>query len=314
MDVVLLFPGQGSQKPGMGKDLVEAFAAARAVFEAADAALGDSLSTLCFDGPAETLTLTRNAQPALLTHGAAAWAVVRDALARHVRAAAGHSLGEFTAYHAAGALSLAQAVRLVRTRGDLMQQVGTERPGAMAAILGDLSVPIDALCARASADPEGGLVVAANYNCPGQVVISGEVAGVERAMALCREAGAKRAMRLNVSGAFHSPLMAPARDGLAAAIAKAGFAAPTVPIYANVTADRVTDAATAERLSVEQLTAPVRWTEVVERLARDYPQALFVELGPGSVLTGLVRKIAPGVATAQCGSANDVEQLLAKVA
>lgn len=314
MDVVLLFPGQGSQKPGMGKDLVEAFPAAREVFEAADAALGDALSTLCFEGPVETLTLTSNAQPALLTHGAAAWAVVRPALAGRVRAAAGHSLGEFTAYHAAGALALARAVRLVRRRGELMQQAGTERPGAMAAILGDVIEPIDVLCARASADAEGGLVVPANYNCPGQVVISGEVAGVERAMALCKEAGAKRAMRLNVSGAFHSPLMAPARDGLAAAIAVAGFAAPDIPVYANVTADVVTDAATAERLCLKQLTAPVRWTELVARMTRAYPQALFVELGPGSVLTGLVRKIAPGVATAPCGTAADVEQLLAKVA
>ncbi len=314
MDVVLMFPGQGSQKPGMGKDLVEAFPAAREVFASADDALGEALSTLCFDGPADTLTLTRNAQPALLAHGAAAWAVVRDAVGGRVRAAAGHSLGEFTAYHAVGALSLKDAVRLVRARGELMQATGTERPGAMAAILGDLAESIDALCARASADPDGGLVVPANYNCPGQVVISGEVAGVERAMVLCKEAGAKRAMRLNVSGAFHSPLMAPARDGLAAAIASAGFAPPRVPVYANVTADAVTDAATAARLCVEQLTSPVRWTELVERMARDYPDALFVELGPGSVLTGLVRKIAPGVATASCGTTADVEQLLDKVA
>ena len=314
MDVVLLFPGQGSQKPGMGKDLAEAFPAARAVFEAADAALGDALSTLCFEGPADTLTLTSNAQPALLAHGAAAWAVVCEALAGRVRAAAGHSLGEFTAYHAAGSLSLENAVRLVRARGELMQQAGSERSGAMAAILGDLGEPIDGICERASADPEGGLVVPANYNCPGQVVISGEVSGVERAMALCKEAGAKRAMRLNVSGAFHSPLMAPARDGLAAAIAAAGFAEPAISVFANVTADRVPDAATAQRLCVEQLTAPVRWTALVERMASAYPAALFVELGPGSVLSGLVRKIAPGVATAQCGTPADVEQLLAKVA
>lgn len=314
MDVVLMFPGQGSQKPGMGKDLVEAFPAAREVFAAADAALGESLSTLAFEGPAETLTLTRNAQPALLAHGAAAWAVVRDALAGRVRAAAGHSLGEFTAYHAAGALALDDAVRLVRTRGDLMQQTGIERPGAMAAILGELDESIDALCVRASSDPEGGLVVPANYNCPGQVVISGEVAGVERAMVLCKAAGAKRAMRLNVSGAFHSPLMAPARDGLADAIAAARFSPPGVPVYANVTADVVADAATAARLCVEQLTAPVRWTELVERMASAFPEALFVELGPGSVLTGLVRKIAPAVATAPCGTAADVEHLLARVA
>lgn len=313
MDVVLLFPGQGSQKPGMGKELAEAFPAARETFAAADAALGDALSHVAFEGPADALTLTSNAQPALLAHGAAAWAVVREALAGRVRAAAGHSLGEFTAYHAAGSLALAQAVRLVRARGALMQAAGEARPGAMAAILGDLSESIEALCARASADPDGGEVVPANYNCPGQVVISGEVAGVERAMALCKEAGAKRAMRLNVSGAFHSPLMQPAREGLAGAIAAARFSDPAVPVYANVTAAPVRDAATAQSLCLSQLTAPVRWTELVTRLAADHPDALYVELGPGSVLSGLVRKIAPSVATATCGTPADVEQLLAKV-
>lgn len=313
MDVVLLFPGQGSQKPGMGKDLVDAFPAARDVFAAADEALGESLSALCFEGPADTLTLTANAQPALLTHGAAAWAVVQPALAGKVRAAAGHSLGEFTAYHAAGALTLPAAVRLVRERGRLMAETGVTRPGAMAAILGDMSEPVDEICRRATAAPDGGEVVPANYNCPGQVVISGEVSGVEAAMALCKAAGAKRAMRLNVSGAFHSPLMRPAREGLERAITAAQYATPTVPVYANVTADIVTDAATAQRLCLEQLTAPVRWTELVERLAAAHPDALFVELGPGTVLAGLVKKIAPSVATAACGTAADVEQLLAKV-
>ncbi len=314
MDVVLLFPGQGSQKPGMGKELAEAFPAARDTFAAADEALGESLSTLCFEGPAETLTLTANAQPALLTHGAAAWAAVREALAGRVRAAAGHSLGEFTAYHAAGALSLAGAVRLVRERGRLMAETGVTRPGAMAAILGDMNESVEVLCARATADPAGGEVVPANYNCPGQVVISGEVAGVEAAMALCKAAGAKRAMRLNVSGAFHSPLMRPAREGLQRAIAAAQFGQPSLPVYANVTADVVRDAETAQQLCLEQLTAPVRWTELVGRLAADHPDALFVELGPGTVLAGLVKKIAPSVATAPCGTAADVEQLLNRLA
>lgn len=313
MDVVLLFPGQGSQRPGMGKDLAAAFPVARDLFAAADAALGESLSTLAFDGPAESLTLTSNAQPALLAHGAAVWALVRDALAERVRAAAGHSLGEFTAYHAAGSLPLAEAVRLVRARGALMQAAGEARPGAMAAILGELSEPIEGICARASADPAGGEVVPANYNCPGQVAISGEVAGVELAMAMCKAAGAKRAMRLNVSGAFHSPLMQPARDGLARAIAAAPFADPAVPVYANVTAAPVRDAATASALCLEQLTAPVRWTELVTRLAADHPGALFVEMGPGNVISGLVRKIAPTVTTATCGTVAEVEQLLARV-
>ena len=313
MDIVLLFPGQGSQKPGMGKDLAAAFPAAREAFAEADAALGESLSTLCYEGPAETLTLTNNAQPALLAHGAALWATTRDALQGSVRAVAGHSLGEFTAYHAAASLTLSAAVRLVRQRGDLMAHAGAERPGAMAAILGDLSESVDAICAQASLEPDSGLVVAANYNSPGQVVISGEVPGVERAMALCKRAGAKRVMRLNVSGAFHSPLMAPARAGLAAAIGNAAFRDPTLPVVANVTADVVRDAETAQRLCVEQLTAPVRWTDLVLRLAADYPAALYVEMGPGAVLTGLLKKIAPSLQTATCGTAADVEQLLARV-
>jgi len=314
MDVVLLFPGQGSQKPGMGRELAEAFPAARAVFDEADAVLGEPLSAICFEGPAETLTLTHNAQPALLTHGAAAWAVVRDALGSHVRAAAGHSLGEFTAYHAAASLTFPDAVRLVRRRGELMHQAGAARPGAMAAILGDTNEPIDALCAAASRDPEGGLVVPANYNAPGQVVISGEVEGVEKAMALCKAAGAKRALRLPVSGAFHSPLMAPAASGLARALDAVAFGDPTVPVYANVTADAVLDGATARALCVEQLTAPVRWTELVRRLTADHPAALYVEMGPGAVLTGLVRKIAPAVRVASCGTPADVQELLAQVA
>jgi [acyl-carrier-protein] S-malonyltransferase len=311
MNVVLLFPGQGSQKPGMARDLVTALPAARDTFSAVDDALGESLSTVCFDGPAETLTLTHNAQPALLTHGAAVWAAVKDRVVTHVRAAAGHSLGEFTAYHAAGSLDVVDAARLVRRRGELMLASGEQRPGAMAAILGDVEGGIEAVCERATA--EAGCVVAANYNAPGQVVISGEVAGVERAMELAKAAGAKRAMRLNVSGAFHSPLMAVARDGLAAAIDWAEFRDPAFPVYANVTAEPVRSAAEARRLLLEQLTAPVRWTALVERLAGDFPDALYVELGPGAVLTGLVKKIAPNVQTMTCGTVGEVEQLLTRV-
>ena len=311
MNVVLLFPGQGSQKPGMAKDLVTALPAARDTLAAVDGALGEPLSTLCFEGPAETLTLTHNAQPALLTHGAAVWAAVKHRVGPHVRAAAGHSLGEFTAYHAAGSLDVVDAARLVRRRGELMLASGEQRPGAMAAILGDVEGGIEAVCERATAD--AGCVVAANYNSPGQVVISGEVAGVERAMELARAAGAKRAMRLNVSGAFHSPLMAVARDGLRAAIETAEFRDPAFPVYANVSAEPVRSAADAQRLLLEQLTAPVRWTSLVERLAADFPDALYVEMGPGAVLTGLVKKIAANVQTMTCGTVGEVEQLLTRV-
>ena len=312
MDVLLLFPGQGSQKPGMGKDLAEAFPEARSAFDAVDAALGAPISTLCFEGPAEELTLTQNAQPALLAHGAAAWAATRSRLAPFVRAAAGHSLGEFTAYHAAGALPLADAARLVRRRGTLMYETGVQRPGAMAALLGDLpEEPLRALCDRATS--EAAMVVPANFNCPGQTVISGEVAGVERAMELAKEAGVKRAMRLNVSGAFHSPLMTPAAEGLALALDAAEFRAPAFPVYANVNAEPVTDASAARELLLRQLTAPVRWTDVVARMAARFPSALFVEMGPGTVLAGLVKKIAPGATTVPCGTAADVERLLAQL-
>jgi [acyl-carrier-protein] S-malonyltransferase len=298
----------------MGKDLASAFPAAADVFRQADNALGEPLSTLCFEGPADTLTLTHNAQPALLTHGAAVWAVTRDALGDAVRAAAGHSLGEFTAYCAAGALALPGAVKLVRQRGALMYESGLARPGAMAAILGDTTRTIDEICVEASASPEGGLVVPANYNSPGQVVVSGEVAGVERAMELSKQAGAKRAIRLPVSGAFHSPLMQSAWQAFAQTLSHAPITDPSVPVYANVNAEPVTRATDARRLLLEQLTAPVRWIQVIERLVRDFPGALFVEMGPGSVLTGLVKKIAPDAECVACGTPADVEGLMSRAA
>jgi [acyl-carrier-protein] S-malonyltransferase len=312
VDVVLLFPGQGSQKPGMGRDLAAASAPARAVFEAVDEAVGAPISRLCFEGPADELTMTDNAQPALFAHGAAAWAATRTALEPHVRAAAGHSLGEFTAYHAAGAVGVEAGARLVRRRGTLMREAGDARPGAMAAILGELTMPVDALCAQASA--EAGEVVPANYNSPEQTVVSGEVAGVERAMALAKEHGAKRAVRLPVSGAFHSPLMRPSAPGLEAALASAHIGDPRVPIYANVDALPCTTGGGARDRLLRQLTSPVRWVEVVRALAAAFPSALFVEMGPGAVLTGLTKRIAPTIATATCGTAAEAGQLLSRVA
>jgi [acyl-carrier-protein] S-malonyltransferase len=312
MDVILLFPGQGSQKPGMGKDLVDAFPAARDVFDRADAALGAPLSRLCFDGPAEELTLTHNAQPALLTHGAALWAAMRASIGASVVAAAGHSLGELTAYHAAESMGLEDAVRIVRRRGELMYESGVKRPGTMAAILGDTNRPIEEICAEATRD--AGLVVPANYNSPGQVVISGEDAGVERAMTLCKDAGAKRAIRLKVSGAFHSPLMESAVDGLAQALDSVSFDDPHFPVYANVDGRPVLKAERAKGLLLEQLSSPVRWSDEVLALAERYPDALYVEMGPGNVLVGLVKKIAPSLETATCGTAAEVDQLQGLVA
>ncbi|MCU0649841.1 MAG: ACP S-malonyltransferase [Gemmatimonadaceae bacterium] len=310
--IVLLLPGQGSQKVGMGRDLADAFPVARDVFAEVDAALEAPLSRLMWDGPGDDLTLTSNAQPALLAHSAAVWAVLRDALGAHVRAAAGHSLGEFSAYHVAGSLALRDAVRLVRRRGALMLDAGAKHPGTMAAILGTLTESIDSICARASA--EAGLVVPANYNAAEQVVISGERSGVDLAMELCKAAGAKRAVPLSVSGAFHSPLMATAADGLAESLATVAFAAPQVPVYACVDGKPVTEVAHARRALLAQLTSSVQWTTLVANLAAAYPDALFVEVGTGSVLTGLVKRIAPQVATATCGTAAEVDALLARAA
>jgi malonyl CoA-acyl carrier protein transacylase len=309
-DVVLLFPGQGSQVPGMGADLAAVYPAARDTFAAADDALGISLSRMCFEGPAEHLTLTLNAQPALLTHGAAVWAVVRDALGERVVAAAGHSLGEFTAYHAADAIAFPEAVALVRKRGELMFAEGNAKPGAMAAILGDMDVSGEELCRLAATD---GVVVPANYNSPGQLVISGNVGCVERAMVLAKEHGAKRVIRLNVSGAFHSPLLAEAGAAFSKAMDLVHLADPRFKVYANVNAQPITDAALARRLLVEQLTAPVQWTREMEAVALVHPDALYVEMGPGAVLKGLMKKIAPGVPVMTCGTAADVDSLLAAV-
>lgn len=312
MDVVLLFPGQGSQKPGMGKELADEFPEARQVFEEVDEALGFSLSKLCFEGPAEELTLTHNAQPALLAHGAAAWKVVRSHIGSAVCAAAGHSLGEHTAYHAADATTLADAVRLVRRRGQLMYEVGLNRPGAMAAVLGKLEQSIESLCEQASRN--AGVVVPANYNTEEQIVVSGEVSGVERVMELAKEAGAKRAVRLPVSGAFHSPLMKPAEDGLRQALATTPFAEPAFPVFSNVTQQESRSSADARELLATQLTSPVRWAGEITNIASRFRDPIFVELGPGAVLTGLLTRIVPGARGVACGTPAEVEKLLSKVA
>jgi len=296
----------------MGKDLADAFPVARGVFGEVDAALGTDLSRLCFEGPADELTATKNAQPALFAHGAAVWTLVKDALYPHVRAAAGHSLGEFTAYHAADTVSLPGAARLVRRRGELMFDTGTKRPGTMAAILGTTTTSIDEICERAT--KEAGLVVPANYNTDEQTVISGEIAGVERAMELAKEAGAKRAIKLPVSGAFHSPLMQPAVVGLTDAIATSAFTDPGFPVFSNVTADASTTAVNAKDLLLRQLTSPVRWSTEIRNIAGHFPDALYVEMGPGNVLTGLMGRLVKGARTFACGTAADVDKLLQMVA
>lgn len=292
----------------MGKDLAERFPAARDTFDAVDDALGMALSEIMWEGPDAALTLTYNAQPAILAHTAAVLAVVGERL-DDVGAAAGHSLGEYTAYVAAGALFLAEAARLVRRRGELMYEAGTLRPGTMAAVLGLETGQVQAACDDASS--ADGVAVAANLNAPDQTVISGDPNAVERAGAGCKARGAKRVVPLNVSGAFHSPLMAPAVDGLLAALADTAFADPAFPIIANASGHPVETGVDAKRLLADQLTAPVRWVACIETAARRHPGATFVEVGPGAVLSGLLKRIVPGVPSMTLGTADEVERFLA---
>ena len=253
---VLMCPGQGAQRVGMGKDLAERFPAARDTFAAIDEALGVALSRLMWDCPEDQLTLTHNAQPAILAHTAAVVAAARGALGG-TSAGLGHSLGEYSAYLAADALTPEDAARLVRRRGELMLEAGTRRPGIMAAVLGLATAAVEAACAEAS---EGGAVaVAANLNAPDQTVISGDPPAVEQAGQGCRARGAKRVLPLKVSGAFHSPLMEPAVAGLRAALQATRFRDPRFPVIANATAGEIRSGVEAREQLAAQLTAPVRW-------------------------------------------------------
>jgi [acyl-carrier-protein] S-malonyltransferase len=291
----------------MGKDLAERFPAARDTFAAIDEALDTALSRLMWEGPEDELTLTHNAQPAILAHSAAVLAVVHDRLGTP-GAAAGHSLGEYSAHVAAGTLSEVEAARLVRRRGELMLEAGRRRPGTMAAVLGLATAEVQAACDEASG-PDG-LAVPANLNAPDQTVISGDPIGVSRAGEGCKARGAKRVIALNVSGAFHSPLMAPAVDGLLEALAGATFADPGFPVIANASAEAVRTGLDAKRLLADQLTAPVRWVACMQVAAELCPGATFVELGPGAVLSGLLKRIVPGTKAITLGTADEVERFL----
>jgi [acyl-carrier-protein] S-malonyltransferase len=287
VSVAWIFPGQGSQKVGMGRGLFDAFPESRAVFEEADAALGFPLSRLCFEGPEDQLQLTANTQPAILTASVAA---ARALAARGMAPdrVAGHSLGEYSALVIAGVLPLREAVIAVRRRGQYMQEAVPVGEGAMAAILA-LDLPaIEAACREAA---QGQVVSAANINSPGQVVIAGHAAAVDRASLLCKKAGAKRAIRLPVSAPFHCALMMPAQQRLAADLAALAFRDAAVPVVNNVDARPVSAGAECREALVRQVSGTVRWQESVERLAAD-AVTTFVEVGPGTVLSGLVKKIS----------------------
>ncbi len=304
-----LFPGQGSQAVGMGQALAEAYPVAAATFAEADDVLGFSLSQLCFQGPEEGLNSTINTQPALLVTSIAAWRAAEAALGKLplARCVAGHSLGEYSALVAAGALQFADAVRLVRRRGELMGQADDSQPGGMAALLALDNETVEQIAAEAAAQT-GGVVQVANYNSPGQVVISGDLQALTAAMALASARGARKVVRLPISIAAHSVLMAPAARAMADALADAVVHEPEVPVISNITAQPLSDAAAIRHELVEQLTAGVRWEQSIRTMAAAGVDA-FVEFGAGTVLTALVKRIAPGLGRLNVNDPAGIEQL-----
>ncbi|BCH25831.1 malonyl CoA-acyl carrier protein transacylase [Mesorhizobium sp. L-8-10] len=310
MSIAFTFPGQGSQSVGMGRDLADSFPEARAVFEEVDDALGQKLSAIMWEGPEETLTLTANAQPALMAVSLAALRALEArgfSLKDKVAYVAGHSLGEYSALAAAGTFSIADTARLLRIRGNAMQAAVPVGEGAMAAILGLDQAGVEAACAEASRDS---VCQIANDNGGGQLVISGARTAVELAARLCTEKGAKRALMLPVSAPFHSALMAPAAEAMREALAKVVKNAPAVPVVANVAVRTLTDPDAIAASLVEQVTGRVRWRETVEWFGANGVKTLY-EIGSGKVLSGLARRIDKEIATSAVGNSTDVEAALA---
>lgn len=326
-EVAFLFPGQGSQAAGMGADIFETSPAARRVFESADEALGIALSDLCFHGPDDVLRETINAQPAIVTVSLALLAALQASLNEHTSSwssplvpsyTAGHSVGEYAALVASGALQLKDAVRLVRERGRLMHYEGTVCPGGMAAVIGMEEGPLEEVCQEATAQavvnlprdahPGQGRVSIANFNAPGQIVISGEQAALSVAMELAKARGAKRVIPLAVSGAFHSPVMQPAAVGLAQAIEQTEVHDASIPIIGNMHAKPLTKAQEIREELAQQIAAPVQWTRTIEYLA-GAGVTIFLEIGPGQALTGMVKRIAKGVTTLNVSSGADIEKV-----
>jgi [acyl-carrier-protein] S-malonyltransferase len=313
MAIAFVFPGQGSQAVGMGAELAKTYAAARATFEEVDASLGQKLSDIMFNGPAETLTLTENAQPALMAVSLAAVRVLETEkgfkLAGKVKYVAGHSLGEYSALAAAGAISVADAARLLKTRGQAMQTAVPVGQGAMAALLGVGKEVAEKLAAEAA---QGEVCQLANDNEPTQAVISGAKTAVDRAAGLAKAHGVRRFLPLNVSAPFHCALMQPAADVMAEALAKVEMRAPAVPLIANVLAAPISDPAEIKRRLVEQVTGTVRWRECVMRMAADGVTALY-EIGSGKVLAGLAKRIVPTLTANSIGTPQDIDAALASL-
>jgi len=308
--VALVFPGQGSQKVGMGRAWAETSPAARAVFEEADQVLGLPLSRLCWEGPEEELGLTANTQPALLAAAIAAYeGITERGFPAEAVAMAGHSLGEYSALVAAGALTLADALRLVRRRGELMQEAVPVGVGAMAAVIGLDAEAVAQLAADVGTEQE--VCAVANLNGPGQTVLAGHKGAIDRAVALARERGARKATVLAVSAPFHSPLMRPAREGMAGLLAATTFRDPRVPVVCNVDAAPVTTGEAARDALIRQIDSPVRWMESVEHMSAHLGVDTYIEVGPGTVLAGLIRRIVPGVRVGGVADPDQLAKLLA---
>jgi [acyl-carrier-protein] S-malonyltransferase len=310
-EYIFLFPGQGSQAVGMGSDLCMQFKEAKDVFDAADSALGLSISEICFNGPDEALTISHNAQPAVTTMNLAVMEVLKSKGITPI-AAAGHSLGEYSADCAAGCFDIETAVKLTRTRGELMQKCADQKPGSMAAIIGLDMDKVAEICQKVASE-SGGVVSVANFNSPSQVVITGEKAAVEAAAEEIAAAGAKRTIPLNVSGPWHSSLMQEAQEEFGAVLAAAEIKDPVVSLYANIDAaekksgKEVCDALTA------QVTGSVRWAQLVQNLRAKYPEAVYVECGPGKVLKGLLRQIDKAASCYSVECPKSLEAFLGKV-